>query len=50
MNSISATFTPDASGQGPKQTSTLPQLKLNDGTTIPMVGVTKVLPFWRCIY
>ncbi|OAR02416.1 hypothetical protein LLEC1_06804 [Akanthomyces lecanii] len=38
MNSISATFTPDASGQAPKQTSTLPQLKLNDGTTIPMLG------------
>ncbi|OAA52391.1 aldo/keto reductase [Beauveria brongniartii RCEF 3172] len=38
MNSISATFTPDASGQSPKQLSTLPQLKLNDGTTIPMLG------------
>ncbi|XWW98649.1 hypothetical protein V2A60_006650 [Cordyceps javanica] len=38
MNSISATFTPDASGNSPKQTSTIPQLKLNDGTTIPMLG------------
>lgn len=45
MNSISATFTPDASGQAPKQTSTVPQLKLNNGTTIPMVGATKVLLF-----
>lgn len=38
MNSISATFTPDASGQSPKQVSTVPELKLNDGTTIPMLG------------
>ncbi|OAA59429.1 aldo/keto reductase [Cordyceps fumosorosea ARSEF 2679] len=38
MNSIGATFTPDASGQSPKQVSTIPQLKLNDGHTIPMLG------------
>lgn len=50
MNSIGATFTPDASGQAPKQTSTLPQLKLNDGTTIPMVGAVETLPSRHCMH
>ncbi|KAJ6783722.1 hypothetical protein PWT90_05472 [Aphanocladium album] len=38
MNSIGATFEPDASGQSPKQFTTLPPLKLNDGNSIPMIG------------
>jgi hypothetical protein len=37
MNSIGASFTPDASGTPPKQTNGIPKLKLNDGNEIPMV-------------
>lgn len=38
MNSITGTFEPDASGTAPKQGDIIPPLKLNDGTTIPMVS------------
>lgn len=38
MNSAQASHQPDAaSGQGPKQTGAIPNLKLNDGHEIPMV-------------
>lgn len=40
MNSAEASYQPDASGQGPKQMSHLPNLKLNDGHEIPMVSAT----------
>lgn len=38
MNSAEASYQPDASGEGPKQMGYLPNLKLNDGHDIPMVG------------
>ncbi|KAM4059897.1 aldo/keto reductase family protein [Hirsutella rhossiliensis] len=38
MNSIGSTFEPDASGDPPKQTTSLPTLKLNDGNEIPMLA------------
>ncbi|RDA83413.1 hypothetical protein CP532_4811 [Ophiocordyceps camponoti-leonardi (nom. inval.)] len=38
MNSIGATFEPDASGKAPKQGLTIPSLKLNDGNEIPMLA------------
>ncbi|KAI1381448.1 Aldo/keto reductase [Hypoxylon crocopeplum] len=39
MNSIGSTFQPDASGgAGPKQTGSIPTLKLNDGNEIPMLA------------
>lgn len=37
MNSVGATYQPDASGTPPKQLSYIPNLKLNDGNEIPMV-------------
>jgi hypothetical protein len=39
MNSIKAAFQPSAAGESPKQSYTLPSLKLNDGTEIPLVGI-----------
>ncbi|KAI1084085.1 aldehyde reductase 1 [Whalleya microplaca] len=38
MHSEGATFTPDASGTSPKQMKDIPNLKLNDGNEIPMLG------------
>ncbi|KAI0868702.1 aldo/keto reductase [Hypoxylon argillaceum] len=38
MNSITASFEPDASGTGPKQLESIPPLKLNDGHEIPMLA------------
>lgn len=38
MNSTTAAFAPDASGQSPKQTSGIPNLKLNGGHEIPMLA------------
>ncbi|ROT43532.1 aldo-keto reductase family 1 member C4 [Sodiomyces alkalinus F11] len=38
MNSIGATAQPDASGAPPKQMPYIPNLKLNDGNEIPMIG------------
>lgn len=38
MNSIGSTFEPDASGTPPKQMPYIPNLKLNDGNQIPMLG------------
>ncbi|KAK6068373.1 aldo/keto reductase [Seiridium cupressi] len=36
MNSIPSSFTPNASGEAPKQAGYIPLLKLNDGNQIPM--------------
>lgn len=38
MNSIEASYKPDATGQAPKQMQFIPYLKLNDGHEIPMVS------------
>lgn len=38
MNSIAGSHEPDASGQDPKQVGYMPQLKLADGHSIPMVS------------
>lgn len=38
MNSVEASFKPDATGVDPKQLGYLPNLKLNDGHEIPMVS------------
>ncbi|KAL1884356.1 hypothetical protein VTK73DRAFT_50 [Phialemonium thermophilum] len=38
MNSIGASYKPDATGTDPKQTGSVPSLKLNDGNEIPMIG------------
>ncbi|KAK4250135.1 NADP-dependent oxidoreductase domain-containing protein [Corynascus novoguineensis] len=38
MNSATAGFQPDASGTDPKQSDYIPNLKLNDGNEIPMLG------------
>ncbi|KAI1427546.1 aldo/keto reductase [Xylaria sp. FL1777] len=38
MHSITASFKPDASGTGPKQLGYIPNLKLNDGHEIPLLG------------
>ncbi|KAL2759678.1 hypothetical protein ACRALDRAFT_1060317 [Sodiomyces alcalophilus JCM 7366] len=38
MNSMGATYQPDASGTPPKQLPYIPNLKLNDGNEIPMIA------------
>jgi diketogulonate reductase-like aldo/keto reductase len=38
MNSIGSTFEPDASGTPPKQLPYIPNIKMNDGNEIPMLG------------
>ncbi|KAH6695824.1 aldo-keto reductase family 1 member C4 [Plectosphaerella plurivora] len=38
MNSITAEWTPDASGSAPKQVPYIPSLKLNDGNEIPFLA------------
>ncbi|KAI0413402.1 aldo/keto reductase [Xylaria grammica] len=38
MHSITASFKPDSSGTGPKQLGYIPNLKLNDGNEIPLLG------------
>ncbi|KAI0534295.1 aldo/keto reductase [Xylaria digitata] len=38
MHSITASFEPDSSGTGPKQLEYIPNLKLNDGHEIPLLG------------
>lgn len=39
MNSIGASFKPDATGADPKQSDYLPNLTLNDGNEIPFVSL-----------
>lgn len=41
MNSIASSFQADASGNPPKQMAEIPTLKLNDGSEIPMVGLSE---------
>lgn len=47
MNSVQASYKPDASGADPKQLEYLPNLKLNDGHEIPIVRQPVVRPTMR---
>ncbi|KAK8094002.1 NAD/NADP-dependent indole-3-acetaldehyde reductase, partial [Apiospora hydei] len=38
MNSMTSAFKPDATGNAPKQMDYMPNLKLNDGNEIPLLG------------
>ncbi|KAK7948760.1 uncharacterized protein PG986_009646 [Apiospora aurea] len=38
MNSMTSAFKPDATGNAPKQLDYMPNLKLNDGNEIPLLG------------